>query len=127
MITHIRADVVHEGIDRFVPPMSVEEQWDIEGLERHLKADFAIELPVATWLQEDTNLHEEPLRARIIDSVQAAYDEKGAMVGDAMRQIEKQVMLQVLDGLWKGGKPHTVRGPCALHPDVLPCDEQGEV
>jgi preprotein translocase subunit SecA len=101
MITHIRADVVHEGIDRFVPPMSVEEQWDIEGLERHLKADFAIELPVATWLKEDTNLHEEPLRARIIDSVQAAYDEKGAMVGDAMRQIEKQVMLQVLDGLWK--------------------------
>ena len=101
MITHIRADVVHEGIDRFVPPMSVEEQLDIEGLERHLKADFAIELPVATWLKEDTNLHEEPLRARIIDSVQAAYDEKGAMVGDAMRQIEKQVMLQVLDGLWK--------------------------
>jgi preprotein translocase subunit SecA len=101
MITHIRADVVHEGIDRFVPPMSVEEQWDIEGLERHLKADFAIELPVATWLKDDTNLHEEPLRARIIDSVQAAYDEKGTMVGDAMRQIEKQVMLQVLDGLWK--------------------------
>ena len=101
MITNIRADVVHEGIDRFIPPMSVEEQWDIEGLERHLKADFAIELPVSTWLSEDTNLHEETLRERIIDAVQSAYDEKGAMIGDAMRQIEKQVMLQVLDGLWK--------------------------
>jgi len=81
--------------------MSVEEQWDIEGLERHLKADFAIELPVSTWLSEDNNLHEETLRERIIDAVQGAYDEKGAMVGDAMRQIEKQVMLQVLDSLWK--------------------------
>jgi len=102
MITHIRADVVHEGIDRFIPPMSVEEQWDIEGLERHLKADFAIELPVATWLSDDNDLHEETLRERIVDAVQGAYDDKGNMVGEtAMRQIEKQVMLQVLDGLWK--------------------------
>ena len=102
MITHIRADVVHEGIDRFIPPMSVEEQWDVEGLERHLKADFAIELPVATWLSEDNDLHEETLRERIIDAVQGAYEDKGSMVGEAaIRQIEKQVMLQVLDGLWK--------------------------
>jgi preprotein translocase subunit SecA len=101
MITNIRADVIHTGIDRFIPPMSVEEQWDIPGLEQYLKTEFAQELPVATWLEEDTNLHEETLRERIIGSVQSTYDEKGSLIGDAMRQIEKQVMLQVLDGLWK--------------------------
>jgi preprotein translocase subunit SecA len=81
--------------------MSVEEQWDISGLEQYLKTEFAQELPVASWLEEDTNLHEETLRERIIGSVQSTYDEKGSLIGDAMRQIEKQVMLQVLDGLWK--------------------------
>ena len=101
MITNIRADVIHTGIDRFIPPMSVEEQWDIPGLEQYLKAEFAQELPVASWLEEDTNLHEETLRERIIGSVQSTYDEKGSLIGDAMRQIEKQVTLQVLDGLWK--------------------------
>ncbi|MCH1601857.1 MAG: preprotein translocase subunit SecA [Luminiphilus sp.] len=101
MITNIRTDVIHSGIDRFIPPMSVEEQWDISGLEQYLKTEFAQELPVASWLEEDTNLHEETLRERIIGSVQSTYDEKGSLIGDAMRQIEKQVMLQVLDGLWK--------------------------
>jgi preprotein translocase subunit SecA len=101
MITNIRADVIHSGIDRFIPPMSVEEQWDISGLEQYLKTEFAQELPVASWLEEDTNLHEETLRERIVGSVQSTYDEKGSLIGDAMRQIEKQVMLQVLDGLWK--------------------------
>ncbi len=101
MITNIRADVIHSSIDRFIPPMSVEEQWDILGLEQYLKTEFAQELPVASWLEEDTNLHEETLRERIIGSVQSTYDEKGSLIGDAMRQIEKQVMLQVLDGLWK--------------------------
>ena len=81
--------------------MSVEEQWDIPGLEQYLKTELAQELPVARWLAEDTNLHEETLRERIIGSVQSTYDEKGSLIGDAMRQIEKQVMLQVLDGLWK--------------------------
>ncbi len=101
MITQIRADVVQEAIDRFIPPMSVEEQWDVEGLEQQLKTDFAIDLPVSNWLAEDTSLHEETLRERIASEVQSAYEDKGAEVGDAMRQVEKQVMLQVLDGLWK--------------------------
>ena len=101
MITTIRSDVIHSAIDRFIPPMSVEEQWDIAGLEQYLKTEFTQDVPVSDWLEEDTNLHEETLRQRIIESVQSAYDAKGELVGDAMRQIEKQVMLQVLDGLWK--------------------------
>ncbi|MCH1553492.1 MAG: preprotein translocase subunit SecA, partial [Luminiphilus sp.] len=101
MVTAIRADVLHGAINGFIPPMSVEEQWDIEGLEAHFQGEFGLAMPVAQWLEEDDSLHEESLRNRIVDSAQSAYDEKGEGVGDAMREIEKQVMLQVLDGLWK--------------------------
>ena len=100
-ITAIRADVVNDAIDGFIPPMSVEEQWDIPGLEKQLESEFGLDLPVAQWLDEDTGLHEETLRARIVEAVQAAYDEKSAGVGPGMRQLEKQIMLQVLDTLWK--------------------------
>ena len=100
-ITAIRRDVVNDAIDGFIPPMSVEEQWDIPGLEKQLEAEFALTLPVARWLDEDDALHEETLRERIVASVQAAYDEKAAGIGPGMRQLEKQIMLQVLDTLWK--------------------------
>ena len=100
-ITTIRRDVVNEAIDSYIPPMSVEEQWDIPGLERQLEAEFAISLPLQQWLEEDDKLHEETIRERICDAVQAAYDEKCEQVGENMRRIEKQIMLQVLDTLWK--------------------------
>ena len=100
-ITAIREDVVNDAIDGFIAPMSVEEQWDILGLEKQLEAEFGLNLPVAKWLDEDDTLHEEPLRQRIVDAVQAAYDEKAEGIGPGMRQLEKQIMLQVLDTLWK--------------------------
>lgn len=100
-ITAIRADVVNDAVDGFIPPMSVEEQWDIPGLEKQLESEFGLVLPVAQWLEEDTSLHEETLRERIVSAVQAAYDEKSSGVGPGMRQLEKQIMLQVLDTLWK--------------------------
>ncbi len=100
-ITAIRRDVVNDAIDSFIPPMSVEEQWDIPGLERQLEAEFAISLPVREWLETDNTLHEEALREKICTEVQAAYDAKCEAVGPPMRRIEKQIMLQVLDTLWK--------------------------
>ncbi|MFV0477229.1 MAG: preprotein translocase subunit SecA [Parahaliea sp.] len=100
-ISAIRADVVNEAIDSYIPPMSVEEQWDIPGLEKQLEAEFAIGLPLHLWLEQDDKLYEEALRERIVGEIQAAYEAKGAEVGEGMRQIEKQIMLQVLDNLWK--------------------------
>ena len=100
-ITAIREDVVNDAIDGFIAPMSVEEQWDILGLEKQLEAEFGLNLPVVQWLDEDDTLHEEPLRQRIVNAVQAAYDEKAEGIGPGMRQLEKQIMLQVLDTLWK--------------------------
>ncbi|MEL7045191.1 MAG: preprotein translocase subunit SecA, partial [Pseudomonadota bacterium] len=100
-VTAIRADVVNECIDSFIPPMSVEEQWDVPGLERQLEADFAQPLPLQQWLEEDDKLHEEAIRERIVATVQEAYEKKAAEVGPDMQRIEKQIMLQVLDTLWK--------------------------
>jgi preprotein translocase subunit SecA len=100
-IQAIRADVVNDAISEFVPPMSLEEQWDIPGLERLLEAEFAARLPVQQWLDEDDQLTEEGLRERIAEAVEQAYQEKAAEVGPDMRSIEKQIMLQILDTLWK--------------------------
>ncbi|AQA19769.1 preprotein translocase subunit SecA [Halioglobus japonicus] len=100
-ITAIRADVVNEAVDSFIPQMSVEEQWDIPALEKQLEAEFALPLPVQSWLDADDKLHEEALRERIVNEVQAAYEAKCESVGPDMRKIEKQIMLQVLDTLWK--------------------------
>ncbi|MBF6216483.1 preprotein translocase subunit SecA, partial [Nocardia puris] len=63
-ITAIRVDVVNDAISSYIPPMSVEEQWDVPGLERQLEAEFAIKLPVQEWLDADDNLHEEALREK---------------------------------------------------------------
>ncbi len=100
-ITAIRRDVVAEAIASYIPPMSVEEQWNVPGLEKQLEVEFAIVLPLQQWLEEDDKLHEEALRERIFEEAQTAYDRKCADVGPDMRRIEKQIMLQVLDTLWK--------------------------
>ncbi|WOJ98380.1 preprotein translocase subunit SecA [Congregibacter brevis] len=100
-ITAIRHDVVNQAIDSFIPPMSVEEQWDVPGLERQLEAEFAITLPIQQWLEEDDKLHEDAIRERVLAEIQQAYDLKGENVGPDMLRIEKQIMLQVLDTLWK--------------------------
>jgi len=100
-ISAIREDVVNEATSSYIPPMSVEEQWDVPGLERQLEAEFATTLPIKEWLDKDDNLYEEALRERLVGEIQAAYDVKSEQVGPDMRKIEKQIMLQVLDTLWK--------------------------
>jgi len=100
-ITAIRADVVDDLTNAFIPPQSIEDQWDVPGLEKQIEMDFGLKLPVAKWLEEDTRLHEETLRKKILEEIQGAYEAKCARVGDIMLEIEKQVMLQVLDNAWK--------------------------
>ncbi len=102
-ITNIRKDVVTTMVNNYIPPQSVVEQWDIPGLEQTLKQDFALSLPVGEWLDEDKRLNDEGLKARVLEHFAASYQEKIDNLGDAsiMRQFEKQIMLQVLDRLWK--------------------------
>ncbi|MEP1554572.1 SEC-C metal-binding domain-containing protein, partial [Paraglaciecola sp.] len=89
-------------IDQYIPPQSLEEMWEVEGLEERFKGDFLLDLPVKTWLEEDDKLYEEKLRERIIDEVASAYKAKEDIVGpEVLRQFEKNVMLQNLDSSWK--------------------------
>ncbi|PUA28966.1 MAG: preprotein translocase subunit SecA [Cellvibrio sp. 79] len=100
-ITAIRVEAVEDMINGFIPPQSIEDQWDIPGLEKQIESDYGLRLPIAKWLEEDSRLHEDPLREKILGEIQGAYDAKCERVGDILLEIEKQVMLQVLDNAWK--------------------------
>ncbi|MNJ20114.1 preprotein translocase subunit SecA [Aeromonas rivipollensis] len=98
----IRDDVYGSVIDEYIPPQSLEEMWDVPGLEARLKSDFALDLPLQQWLAEDDKLYEEKLRERILEEATKLYAHKQELVGvDVLRNFEKAVMLQTLDGLWK--------------------------
>ncbi len=102
IIDAMREDVVNEVIDQYVPPGSLDEQWDLAGLETALKERFGVELPVARWVEEDTALSEPALRKRIVEAVHQAYADKVAQAGEEnMRHFEKAVLLQTLDSLWR--------------------------
>jgi preprotein translocase subunit SecA len=101
-INVIRADVIDKVMDEYITPHSLDETWDIPGLEQRLHNDFNLSLPIAQWLAEDDKLYEELLRERIVQEAETLYNAKKALVGDeVMQQFEKSVMLQTLDNLWK--------------------------
>jgi len=101
-IAQIRVDVVNAVIDLYIPPQSLEEQWDIEGLEEALGRDFGLSLKLREWLESDKGLHEELLRERVLEEMVRAYEQKEEQVGaDVLRHFEKAVMLQALDSHWK--------------------------
>ncbi|MGR3914203.1 MAG: preprotein translocase subunit SecA [Gammaproteobacteria bacterium] len=101
-IGYTRDEVLGGVTERGIPPNSLEEQWDVPGLERDLETEFGLKLPLAQWLREDESLHEETLRAKIGAALREMLDAKEARVGaEAMRHFEKVVMLKVLDEQWK--------------------------
>ena len=101
-IEQIWDDVFNSCVDEYVPQQSLTEQWDLAGLERRLKADFLVELPVQQWLSEDANLQEETIRENIINHAKEAYAAKKELVGETIiANFEKSVMLQTIDTLWK--------------------------
>jgi preprotein translocase subunit SecA len=101
-ILDMRDDVFNSVIDRFVPPGSIDEQWDIAGLEKALEGEFGIQLPLQQWLKQDEQLHEAVLRERILEAIAAHFTAKETQTGPAvMRHFEKALMLNVLDQKWK--------------------------
>ncbi|MFZ1493987.1 MAG: preprotein translocase subunit SecA, partial [Candidatus Competibacter denitrificans] len=98
----MRAEVLKQVIDAWIPPQSLEEQWNVAGLEEALEKEFGLALPIRTWLEADSDLHEEPLRERISAEMEQTYAHKEAEVGSPlMRQFEKAILLQVLDSHWR--------------------------
>ncbi len=113
-VTAIREEVVEGIVDQHIPPGSLEEQWDADGLGQAIDTDFAVHLPVAQWLKDDTKLNEEGIRERCIGEIQAHYEAKVAEIGEErMRHVEKEVMLMQLDHHWKehlGGMDYLRQG-----------------
>jgi preprotein translocase subunit SecA len=101
-IQNIRFDVIDFLVSSFIPPNSIEEQWDVKGLEEALEREFGDKLTIQAWLAEDNSLDEEALRKRIQEAMSESYRRKELQVGhEQMRRIEKFLMLQVLDNHWK--------------------------
>lgn len=101
-IAEFREEVLTAAINGHIPPQSMPEQWDVAGLESTLQSDFGLKLPIQQWLDEDDKLYEETLRERILAELIAAYNEKETQASaEALRTFEKQILLRVLDDLWK--------------------------
>ncbi|MCP5427326.1 MAG: preprotein translocase subunit SecA [Chromatiaceae bacterium] len=101
-ITALQQEAVSSLIDQYIPPESLEEQWNIAGLTEALEQEYDLRYPLQQWLDEDEQLHEETLRQRILGEISSEYAAKESLVGsENLRMYEKAVMLQVLDAHWK--------------------------
>lgn len=103
ILNHMRDEVAEVFVSNFVADQSMEEQWDIEGLDAALKSDFGMELHLKKLLDSDeTEVHDESIRAKVIDGINDEYIQKVEALDDAsIRQFEKVVVLQALDSHWR--------------------------
>lgn len=101
-IVAIRKEVLNDVIDLYIPRGSMEEQWDVPGLEQTLEQEFATQLSIQQWLDDDAGLEDEKLREKVVAEFERLYNEKVATYGEPiMREAESVIMLQVLDREWK--------------------------
>ncbi|MDB2705338.1 preprotein translocase subunit SecA [Pseudomonadota bacterium] len=102
MVASMRATVIDDVISTYIPPNSIDEQWNLTGLDNALRDEFGLDLNVTAWLEQNTELHEEGIRERIQEASETACKEKEETVtSELMRNFEKAVMLQTLDSQWK--------------------------
>ena len=95
-------DVYNALIDQFVPPGSIDDQWDIDGLEDELESEFRIHMPINDWLDADRRLDEEGLRQKIIEAALLNYRARREQMGEEnAAQLERHFMLSSLDKHWK--------------------------
>lgn len=101
-VEEMHHDVMQGLIANFIPPESIHDQWDIEGLEKALSTDLGIELPIQQWLDEERRLDEEGLVERIADEVVARYRARRDQMGaDSAAMLERHFVLNALDRHWK--------------------------
>ncbi|MGY1521290.1 preprotein translocase subunit SecA [Luteimonas sp. A482] len=101
-IEGIRGDVVAETVERFVPPDSIDEQWDLPGLESTLEQEFGLRLDLQTMASTRKELDAADIQDHVREAVENVFTDKEAQVGnETMRALEKHIMLNVLDDNWK--------------------------
>ena len=102
LVDDLREEVVPGVVSQYIPPGSLEEAWDLDGLREELKSISNQEFDVKSWLEADPNIPEEDIQSRIMDELKNAYDEKEATAGaEGLRNFERYVSLQALDESWK--------------------------
>jgi len=102
VILEFRYNVFRNLVERYMPEGSIDEQWDIPGLEQALDGEFGIKVPIHNWLEENEQLTDADVNDRISDAVKAHFEAKELETGaDVMRHFEKALMLNVLDQQWK--------------------------
>ena len=98
----IREEVISNLVDLYIPPDSMEEQWDIPALEHQLEAEFRLSADIRSWLEADNTLDGQDIKERLIDRIETEYAEKTELVGKKpMADFERNVMLQVIDTQWR--------------------------
>jgi preprotein translocase subunit SecA len=103
----IRAEVVGGILDQHLPSNVSHDAWDLDGLAAAILKNFATAVNPKQWLEENPELEEQTLRARVIEAIDANYDAKATRIGNGpdgvpiMRRIEKKIMLEVLDQQWR--------------------------
>ncbi|MDX1625740.1 MAG: preprotein translocase subunit SecA, partial [Wenzhouxiangellaceae bacterium] len=101
-IEEMRDEVIDDLVSRYIPPQSIAELWDVEGLEKAIEGEFGLEMPIEQWLEDDEDLAEEGVRERIRENLIEHLADKERQTGEkVMRNFEKAVMLNVLDQQWK--------------------------
>ncbi len=100
-VAGMRAQVLNEAINEYIPPGSMAELWDVAGLEKSLLAEFQLHAPAQEWLDADEKLAEQGLRDKIVAAADAAYAEKEALAGENLRQFERGILMQGLDNHWR--------------------------
>jgi preprotein translocase subunit SecA len=100
IIREFRNDTINDFVARHLPPKAYAEQWDIEGLDAHVKSFLGLDLPVADWAAEEGIANEE-IEERIVQAADARAAERDRLVGEHMRTIEKSFLLQTIDLQWR--------------------------
>jgi preprotein translocase subunit SecA len=101
-IRNMIVGLIDETVKRYIPPESIEEQWDVSGLETALTSEFQMAAPVAEWLKTDPEITDVSVRDRLTEAALAQYTGKETQVGaELMRQFERSLMLQTLDQHWR--------------------------
>lgn len=101
-VAAIRDEVVEVLVEQYIPPGSLDEQWDPEGLASAFESDFAITMDVPAWISADSRLNEDQIRERCVAEMAKAYEAKVESIGaPLMRLVEKEIMLKQLDFHWK--------------------------
>ncbi|MCL1604142.1 preprotein translocase subunit SecA [Succinatimonas hippei] len=101
-INNIRSDVFNSVIDEYIAPESLVEDWKLEDLEKRLASEFLVDVPVVAMVKEDSSIVESDIRDRIIKRAAEIYQDKCEKIGkENQNRLEKGVMLQCIDTLWK--------------------------